>query len=181
MRVRYELDHPENAGYLGHDPAFQCSGPLATLGAIGASLSVHYAIGGHFRYALCHPPIIAPSDDQRQAPFTERLRIFETIASRTASFAPLTKSSTVVATPGIGCSPRPAASVRCAPIPGSNGSLISQVGISRPRADRSASAASQPIFARRRPRGVAGAAASPQGTGHRRVKSSTVTFPVSLR
>ena len=32
-------------------------------------------------------------------------------------------------TPGIGCSPRPAASVRYAPIPGSNGSLISQVGI----------------------------------------------------
>jgi hypothetical protein len=37
-------------------------------------LSVHYAIGGHFRYGLCHPPIIAPSDDQRQAPLTERLR-----------------------------------------------------------------------------------------------------------
>ena len=34
-------------------------------------------IGGHFRYGLCHPPIIAPSDDQRQAPFTERLPLID--------------------------------------------------------------------------------------------------------
>ena len=47
---------------------------MATLGAIGPSLSVHYAIGRHFRCGLCHPPIIAPTDTQRQAPFTEHLR-----------------------------------------------------------------------------------------------------------
>jgi len=58
-------------------------GSIGTLGAIGASLRVHYAIGGHFRYRLCHPPIIAPSDDQRQAPFTERLRRFREVRRRT--------------------------------------------------------------------------------------------------
>jgi len=55
--------------------------------------------------------------------------ISETIACRTVSFAPPMRSSTAVVTPGIGCSPKPAASARCAPIPGSDMSLINQVGI----------------------------------------------------
>jgi hypothetical protein len=38
-------------------------------------VSVHHAIGGHFRYWLCHVPIIAPPDIRRQASFTERLRL----------------------------------------------------------------------------------------------------------
>ena len=77
MTPRHDRNRRARLQRLGHDPAFQCPGPLATLGAIGASLSVHYAIGGHFRYGLCHPPIIAPTDDQRQAPFTERLLSLE--------------------------------------------------------------------------------------------------------
>ena len=56
----------------------------------------------------------------------ERLWLrLRTIASRTASFAP-PRNHRRCWTAGIGCSPRPAASVRYAPIPGSNGSLISQ-------------------------------------------------------
>ena len=75
MTPRHDRNRRARLQRLGHDPAFQCPGPLATLGAIGASLSVRYAIGGHFRFGLCHPPIIAPSDDQRQAPFTARLPV----------------------------------------------------------------------------------------------------------
>ena len=73
MTPRHDRNRRARLQRLAHDPAFQCPGPLAPLEAIGALLSVHYAIGGHFRHGLCHPPIIAPSDDQRQAPFTERL------------------------------------------------------------------------------------------------------------
>ena len=46
---------------------------MAALGASRALLGVHYTTGGHFRYGLCHAPIIAPRDDQRQAAFAERL------------------------------------------------------------------------------------------------------------
>ncbi len=59
---------------LGHDLTLQRLGPLTTLGPRGASLGVHQAGGGHFRCYRCHAPIIAPSDDQRQAPLTEPLR-----------------------------------------------------------------------------------------------------------
>ena len=48
----------------------------------------------------------------------------ETIASRTASSALLTRSSTVAARRGIGCSAKPAASARCVPTPGSHRSAI---------------------------------------------------------
>jgi len=75
MTPRHDRNRRARLQRLGHDPAFQCPAPLATLGAIGASLGVHYAIGGHFPYGLCHPPIIAPRDDQRQALFAERLPI----------------------------------------------------------------------------------------------------------
>src|SRR5262249_54180575 len=55
--------------------------------------------------------------------------ISETIASRTAFFSPLTRSSAPVVRPGIGCSTKLDASDHCVPIPGSNGSAINQVGI----------------------------------------------------
>jgi hypothetical protein len=40
------------------------------------------------------------------------------------------RSLTVAARPGTGCSAKPAASVRCVPIPGSHGSAFNQAGIS---------------------------------------------------
>ena len=59
MPPRHDRNRRARLQRLGHDPAFQCPGPLATLGAIGASLSVHYAVGGHF------PLRSLPSPDHR--------------------------------------------------------------------------------------------------------------------
>src|SRR6516162_854876 len=66
--------------------------------------------------------------------------ISETIASRTASSRPLTRSSTPAVTPGIGCSAKPVAFDPCVPIPGSKGSAVNQVGISSWRGREQSSA-----------------------------------------
>jgi len=55
--------------------------------------------------------------------------ISETIASRIVFSGPQARSSTAVVRLGIGCSTKPDAFDPCAPIPGSNGSAINQVGI----------------------------------------------------
>ncbi len=90
--------------------------------------------------------------------------ICATIVCRTASFAPPRRSSTVAVRRGIGCSAKPDASARCAPIPGSYGLALNQVGISPTRPHRdldllSAGPAGRRILVRRavtRPAGAAG-------------------------
>jgi len=59
---------------LSHNATLQCLRPVPTPARTPAPLSVHQLDSGHLCSRLCHPPIIAPSDDQRQASCTERLR-----------------------------------------------------------------------------------------------------------
>ena len=147
---RYRLPGPRYRRGVGADPARHRSDEpvdaelMDKAGAHGAhGVVLMDKAGWHTAGALVVPDnlslvFLPPPVQARGRLYSPELNPIErlwlhlkTIACRTASSAPPTRSSTADARRRTGCSPKPVASARCLPTLGSHRAAINQVGISR--------------------------------------------------